>query len=94
MRVERVETTPISSTLSTRRPQPSGAEEVAVPPQLCNCEGLWILPPASRAAGMLRALGRAGRADREVASLDPVALIALGPLALVVLAVRFVSGTR
>ena len=69
--------------------QHGAAEHVDVPPQLASCEVMWTLPPAAQCACMLRAIGRASRADREVADLDPAAVCALGPLALVVLATRF-----
>ena len=69
--------------------QHGAAEPVVVPPQLASCEAMWALPPAAQCACMLRALGRASRGDREVAALEPEPMLALGPLALVVLAVRF-----
>lgn len=73
---------------STQR-EAGAPESVPVPPQLMSCEAMWALAPAARCVCMLRALGRAFRDDRTVAAFDAAAIISLGPLALTLLAVRF-----
>lgn len=74
--------------------EPGAAELVAVPPQLASCESMWALTIGGRGACMLRSLARACRSDREVLVLDAVAVISLGPLALVMLAVRYMRRHR
>jgi len=71
----------------------AGAPElVPVPPQLFACETAWALPPQRQCGCLLRALSRASRRDRAMLHLEregAAPLLRLGPLALVVLIVRF-----
>ena len=69
-------------------------ESVPVPPQLMSCEAMWALPSVKRCACMLHALGRAFRNDVTVAAFDAASLVALGPVALTLLGVRFLRRHR
>ena len=71
------------------QPEAGAAEVVPVPQQLMSCEAMWALPPVARCACLLRSLGRACRGDVALATFDPTSVIALGPLALGLFAVRF-----
>ena len=74
--------------------QHGSAEPVPVPPQLASCEAMWALSPGGRGTCMLRSLARACRGDRELLLLDAPAMIALGPLSLVALSVRYMRRHR
>ena len=62
---------------------------VTVPPRLASCEQMWAMPPQRRMACLLRAFGRAARDDALLPRLDAVACLALGPLSLTLLTVRY-----
>lgn len=74
--------------------QAGAAEAVEVPSQLASCETMWKMQPIARCACLLRAMSRACRADTTVASLDAASVLALGPLALILLGVRFTRRHR
>lgn len=71
--------------------QPSLAhpEAVRVPSQLHACETMWSMAPPARCSCFLSAYARAARHDTLAARLEPAALLSLGPIALTVLAVRY-----
>ena len=71
--------------------QPSLAhpEAVPVPSQLHACETMWSMAPPTRCSCFLSAYARAARHDTLAARLEPSALLSLGPIALTVLAVRY-----
>lgn len=65
------------------------AEAVSVPAQLRSCEAMWGLEVPARCACLLEAYARACRHDALACHFDAAALIALGPIGLTLLGVRY-----